>query len=431
LNLRGALNKAALEQSLNAMIKRHEILRTCFPERNGMPVQQIMPELQLGIQEIDLKHVPENRREIEARKLAAEEFQRPFDLEKGPLLRIQLLCFGEQDHVLLVTMHHMVSDEWSLGLTINEVSHLYEAFANGIQPRLPELEFQYGDFAIWQQRWIEQEVLDKQLEYWKDHLKGISALELPFDYPRRPAISHPAGSVPFRIDQALAESLKQLSRSHGVTLFMTLLAAYQVLLHKYTGQADIAVGSPIANRNHSAAQKLIGFLANMVVLRTDFRGSPTFVEVLGRVREITLSAFDHQDLPFEMLVEAMQPDRTFGHPLVQAVLSMRTAEREKLELSGLRLSQLEYLLDSKAKFDLLLIMADAGYDLLGKWEYNASLFEAETIRGISRHFVQLLRRLVDQPQESISSVELLSDEELEGLRGLQDADEMVSGSFGF
>jgi hypothetical protein len=344
VRLIGHLNVTALAQSLDGIVRRHETLRTTFVSVEGQPVQIIAPVQIVSLPAVDLRELVEAEREIQAWWLIVEEERRPFDLTHGPLWRAILLQMKADEHVLLLTMHHIVSDGWSLGVLIQEMAALYQAFAAGKPSPLPELPIQYADFAVWQREWLQGEVLEKQLGYWKQQLASAPAvLELSTDRPRPPVPTFQGAQLPFALSQPLTEALKELSQREGVTLFMTLLAAFKTLLYRYTGQEDVIVGSPIANRNQAEIGGLIGFFVNTLVLRTDLEGNPSFRELLGRVREVTLGAYAHQDLPFEMLVEELQPERDMSRmPLIQVVLVLQDVGMKEFELLELTLSLLEF-----------------------------------------------------------------------------------------
>ena len=340
LRLSGPLDVVALERSLREVVRRHEVLRTTFPTVEGVAVQRIAPVLEVGLPVVELQGLDEGEREAEVRRLAAEEAQRPFDLARGPLLRVCLLKLGEEDHGLLVTLHHIVTDGWSLGVFIHELSALYPVFATGWPSPLAALPIQYADFAAWQREWLQGAVLEGQLRYWQDQLAGApSLLELPTDRPR-PAVQRFRGAnVAFALDAELTHGLKALSQRAGVTLFMTLLGAFMVLLARYSRQEDIVVGSPTANRTHSQTEGLIGFFVNTLVLRADLSGDPPFEELMGRVRRVALEAYAHQEVPFERVVEALQPERSLSHtPLFQVVFILQNFPVGKLVLPGLSFS---------------------------------------------------------------------------------------------
>ncbi|MGH7927527.1 MAG: condensation domain-containing protein, partial [Candidatus Binatia bacterium] len=307
LRLRGSLDVAALERGLNEIIRRHESLRTTFSLVDGEAVQVIAPSAELSLAVVDLRDCPEGGSEEQAQQLGNEETRLAFDLAKGPLFRSKLLRLGEDDHVLLLTMHHIVSDGWSMGVLHRELSVLYEGFSRSQPSPLPELPIQYADFALWQRQWLEGPELDRQLSYWKKQLEGAPGiLNLPTDRPRPAVQSYRGARRSFELSKEVTQKLKALSQTEGVTLFMSLLAACQSLLYRYTGQEDIVVGSPIANRTRTELEGLIGLFVNTLVLRTDLSGNPSFREVLQRVCRTALEAYEHQDLPFEKLVEELK-----------------------------------------------------------------------------------------------------------------------------
>jgi len=411
LRLKGPLDISALEQSLNEIVRRHEALRTTFSMVEGQPVQRISPSMRLALPVIDLSYLPESEREDEARRLTNEEAQRPFDLERGPLARSVLLHLGSEDHILPLTLHHIASDGWSMSILYRELSALYEAFSNGKPSPLETLPVQYADFAQWQREWLQGDVLGTQLGYWKMQLENVQTLQLPTDRPRPAVQSYRGARQSIVLSRELSEALKTLSRQQGVTLFMTLLAAFQTLLYRYTGQEDIAVGSPIAGRNRREIEELIGFFVNTLVLRTDLSGDPSFLEVLGRVRESSLEAYAHQDVPFEKLVEELQPTRNLSqNPLFQVMFILQNAPREALEFAGLTMSSVK--IDStKAKFDLTLSIQNEGEGLRGSLQYSSDLFNLETITRMLGHFRNLLEGIVANPEQRISEIPLLTEAE--------------------
>ncbi|MFB2976514.1 amino acid adenylation domain-containing protein [Microseira sp. BLCC-F43] len=415
VRLRGKLNIAALEGSLREVMRRHEILRTNFPVKNGKPVQIIAADTIINLPVIDLHELPETEREAEALRLAMIEAQRPFDLANDCLLRGNLVKLDEEDHLLLLTLHHIISDGWSTAVLIREVAALYQAFCNGTPSPLPELPIQYADFAVWQQQWSE-EYLENQLTYWKQQLSGdLPILELPSDRPR-PAVQTFNGSTrSLQLSPSLSESLKSLSQQQGVTLFMTLLAAFKTLLHRYTGQEDILVGSPIANRDRQEIEQLIGFFVNTLVLRTNLEGNPSFQELLKRVREVALGAYAHQNLPFEKLVDSLQPQRDLSHtPLFQVMFVLQNAPTTPLELPDLTLKPLE--INSKtAKFDLTLYVEEADTGLIVNLEYNTDLFDASTINRMLGHYQKLLESIVVNSHQRLSELSLLTEAEQQQL----------------
>ena len=412
----GGLHVSALAQSLNEIVQRHEILRTTFPAVDGQPVQVVSPYQTVTLRLVALQGCPVIMREAEVQRLATEEAQRPFDLGQGPLLRVTLLRVGEEEHVLLLLMHHIISDGWSLGLFWRELSALYDAFATGKPSPLPELPIQYADFAVWQRQWLQGEILETQLAYWKGQLAyAPPTLELSTDYAPPPVQTFRGGTHSFELSQTLTEALKALSRQEGVTLFMTLLAAFQLLLYRYTGQDDILVGSPVAGRNRTETEGLIGCFVQTLVLRTDLAGNPSCRELLRRVREVALGAYAHQDLPFEQLVEELQPARDLSrNPLFQVMLVLQNVPTSVVVLPGLTVSPVE-VESGTAKFDLSLGLREELERLSGGFEYNSDLFESSTIARMATHFQTLLESLVTHPDQRLSDVALLTDAERQQL----------------
>jgi amino acid adenylation domain-containing protein len=420
LRLSGSLDVAVLARAFSEVVRRHESLRTSFAEADGQPVQIIHAPAPLALHVEDLNHLNEAEREAEVRRLSADEAERPFDLNAGaPLLRIRLLRLAEQEHVLLFTLHHIITDGWSMGVLVREVTQLYEAYLKGVESPLAELTIQYADFAAWQRQWMSGEVLDRELNYWRQQLAGAPpVLELPTDKPR-PVVRTARGATHyFTFDAGVAEELRRLSGAEGATLFMTLLAGFQSLLARYSGQNDIVVGSPIAGRNRAETESLIGFFVNTLALRTDLSGDPSFREAIGRVREVCLGAYAHQDVPFEKLVEELEPERSLSHtPLFQVMFMMQQgAEAESAPgMGGLRLSAAGREAEATAaaaKFDLTLSAqeTESGEVECG-WGYNTDLYEAATVERFSRHLLALLSAAAGDPEGSLSSLSMLSEAE--------------------
>ncbi|MBD1938355.1 non-ribosomal peptide synthetase [Microcoleus sp. FACHB-68] len=414
IRLTGKLNLAALEQSFNEVIKRHEVLRVTFATVDEQPVQIIHPTGDFKLPVLDL--TPFQNQDSQIQNFIVEEAKRPFDLAKDPLLRVRLLHLKDSEYVVILTMHHIIADGWSMGIFIEEIATLYQAFSNGKPSPLLELPIQYPDFAIWQRKWLQGEVLEKQIAYWKKQLGGtLPVLELPADRPRPAVQTFQGAQESFIVPKKLTEAIAELSRREGTTLFMTLLAAFKVLLYRYTGQTDILIGSPIANRNRAEIEKLIGFFVNTLVLRTDLANNPTFRELLSRVREIALGAYAHQDLPFEKLVEELQPARNMSHaPLFQVMFVLQNSPLSSLKLPGLTLHPLE-IETTTAKFDLTLSMLNTEQGLNGVVEYNIDLFDAATIKQIIGHFQTLLEGIIANPEQQISKLPLLTEQERDQL----------------
>ncbi|MCG6137829.1 MAG: amino acid adenylation domain-containing protein [Nostoc sp. LLA-1] len=412
IRLTGKLNIAALEQSINEIVRRHETLRTTFTVVDGEPVQVISAATKLQLPIIDLQTLPETDRETEALRLATLEAQTPFNLKQDSLLRVSLLRLDEQDHVILFTMHHIVSDGWSTGILIRELTTLYKAYDSSQPYNLPQLPIQYVDFAVWQCQWLQGEVLNNQLNYWKQQLGGeLPVLELPTDRPRPAIQTYRGATESFALSPSLTAALKNLSQQEGVSLFMTLLAAFKVLLHRYTQQHDILIGSPIANRNRSEIEGLIGFFVNTLVLRSNLQGNPTFKELLAQVREVTLGAYAHQDLPFEQLVEELQPRRNLSHsPLFQVMFILQNTATEVIQLPELILEELTAE-NNTAKFDITLSLSETEEGLQGGIEYNTDIFDATRITRMLGHFQVLLAGIVANPQQNLSQLPLLTTNE--------------------
>lgn len=409
----GLLDVAALEQTLNEIIRRHEILRTTFTVIDGQPMQVISPAYPQCLPVVDLTEIPDAAREIEASSLVMEEARRPFELTKGPLLRFGLLRLNVDEYVMLLTMHHIISDGWSQKVLIREIMGLYTHFSEGKPSPLPALSVQYADFAIWQRQWLQGEVLKAQLSYWKQRLSGdLPVLELPTARPRPTVQSFRGAYQSLFLSKGLSEALKKLSRQEGVTLFMTLSAAFKTLMHRYTGQNDIVIGTDVANRNRVEIEGLIGCFVNQVVLRTDLSGNPSFQNLLDRVREVTLGAYVHQDLPFEKLVEELQPQRDLNrNPLYQVLFAFENTPETTIKLPALTLNQLLEVDNGTSKFDFSLNIHDTEHELKGFLEYNIDLFDADTMTRMLSHYKTILESIVACPAQKISDLSSLSASE--------------------
>ena len=404
VRLEGKLDVAALERSLLAVVRRHEVLRTTFSAGDdGLPVQFIHPApARWPLTLIDLSHLPSSEREIATRRTIAQDVAQPFDLEHGPLMRTAVLRLDETDHVLLLSIHHIISDGWSMSVLVSEAAALYEAETEERELALPELPIQYADFATWQREWLQGEVLEEQLNYWRTQLEGAPpALQLPTDRPRPALVSYRGGRAQFLLNLEVTERLRELSQHEGATLFMTLVAAFNTLLYRYSGQDDIVIGTPIAGRNRPEIEPLIGFFVNSLVLRTDLSGAPSFRELVARVKETALHAYAHQDLPFEKLVEELQPERTLSHhPLFQVMFTMQNVPFDTVELPQLRLTALDTEM-VPAKFDLNLHMTEYEQGIVGRIFYNADLFESATMERLCAHFSRLLESTALTPDERL------------------------------
>ena len=415
LRVKGELRLELCEGALHEVVRRHEVLRTRFEGRDGQPAQVIDKWGNWSLERIDLTSLTGEESEAKARLIAREEAGRAFDLSRGPLLRMKVLQLQEEEHLLLFTTHHIVSDGWSMGILIREVGALYRAYSAGDPSPLEELPIQYADFAVWQRAWLQGDVLERQIQYWREQLDGLEPLDLPADHTRPARTGYRGSLVPISISGEVISNLVELSRQEDVTLFMTLLAAIKVLMNRYTGQEDIVIGTNIANRNRYELEGIIGFFVNNLVLRTDLSGDPTFRELLSRVRGVALKAYVHQDLPFEKLVEALHPQRYLNQmPLFQVAFVLQNAPSEPLKSMGLNLRAMS--VDRKtSKFDLTFFMEETSLGLVGSIEYRVDLFDATTISRMRDNLQTLLIGIVDDPSKPISSYSLVSQSQADGI----------------
>jgi amino acid adenylation domain-containing protein len=412
LRIKGPLNIDALRLALNRIAQRHESIRTTLCETEGVIMQRILPELVFDLPVLDLTHVPEAERDAEARRLTQQEAVRPFDLSQGPLVRILLLRTSPRDYILLFNLHHIISDWWSMQLLLRELSLLYNMTVNNKPVELPGPPVQFSDYILWKEQELEKNGLREGLEYWAGVLAGApAALELPADFPR-PSVRTTSGEHEYRLlPDELNKKLKALGRDQRVTPFMLFLAAFKVLLMRYTGQSDIVVGTPIAGREHPEAQGVFGYLTNTVVLRTSLADDPTFNELLARVRACALQAFSHQDVPFEKLVELLSPARDLSHtPLFQMLFVHDHSLVESVQLTGLTLSRLE-VNNPSAKYDLTLFVRETSAGLRVLIQYNTDLFRAETIKRMMGHYVTLLEGIASSPDLPVSLLPLMTEAE--------------------
>jgi Condensation domain len=407
VRIRGQLDANALRRAFEEIVRRHEIIRTTFTMGGGGPVQKIAPPSVWAMPVDDLR--PHSGVELvsEVTRLAHEEAQRPFDIARGPLLRTRLLRASDDEHLLLFTMHHIVSDGWSMGVIVRELSALYKAHRAGQVPALPGLAIQYADFAVWQRTWLSGRVLERELAYWVAQLKDAPAVELPTDRPHPGVHTSRGKRHHFVLSAELTASLERLSRAHGATLFMTLLAAFQVLLHRYSGQDDICVATSIANRTRAELEPLIGFFINRLVLRARISKELTFASFLEQVRDTTLGAYAHQDVPFDRIVDALgltgDPRRS---PLCQAWFVLQNTPMPQLDLDGLVVEPMEVEL-GRSKFDLALLITEQSGGLAAVLEYKSDLFDEITIAAMAGHFDGLVRAIVVDPQKALSRLPLL------------------------
>jgi non-ribosomal peptide synthetase component F len=407
LRLSGPLNVEALQKSLAVIVERHEALRTTFASVGGEPVQVINTKPTVGLATIDLSSCAIGDRESELQRLLKLESRRPFKLTSDLMLRSILIRLSEEENVLLLVMHHIASDGWSVEVLFQELGAFYDAFCNDKPSPLPELPVQYADYAIWQRQWLQSELFEQQLSYWKKQLNGISALPLPTDRPRPAVQPHRGAHESLMLSKEITGTLKDLSRKEGASLFMTLLAVLQILLHRLTGQDDIAVGSPIAGRNRTEIESLIGFFLNTLVLRTDLSGKPMFRELLARVRTTCLEAYAHQDIPFEKLLEELRPTRDLSRtPLFQVFLNMINVGK-RVGPAGLKMETIS-LNSIQSKFDLTIYVREHNGALQFDWVYNADLFDRDRIREMSKQYEKLLGQISEDSAKSIDSYSLLT-----------------------
>jgi hypothetical protein len=406
---KGKLEVSVVAQVLNEVNRRHEALRTTIAAIDAELVQVIAPPQWLALPIIDLTRLPGDRRQCETERCIDREARRRFDLSQGPLWRAGLIKLADDEHVLFITMHHIITDGWSTGILIQEVKTLYEAFRAGRPSPLAELAIQYADYAVWQREWMQGGVLEAKLQYWRKQLEGGKATRLPTDQLRPTEQTFRGAAWQFSLPSDLSAGLVELSKRESTTLFMTLLAAFKALLYRYTGQADIVVGTSVANRDHKELEDVIGFFVNTIALRTDLSGDPTFRELLCRVRDVALEGYTHQDFPFEKLVDAVVHERSLSHsPLFQVMFILQNLSLPDLELPGLTLSLLE-VEKGMTEFDLVLTMTEGDQGLTGLIRYNPDLFEASRMSSLAWHYETLLRSIVSDADKPISSLRLLSE----------------------
>ena len=410
--LSGFLDIHCLEQSFNAVIGRHEVLRTTIQSVDGKPFQVVEENRPLELVIHNLSMQPAVEREAEASKLLAQDAQRPFNLARDLMLRATVIRLTDQEHILLVVMHHIASDGWSMGVLIRELSHFYESRITGRPSTLPELPIQYADYAEWQQEWLQGKVLNEQLDYWKRQLAGVpTGLDLLTDRPRPAVQTFRGASRQIELSPRLTQSLKALSLQERASLFMTLLAAFQVLLFRWTAQDDIVLGSPIAGRNRGEVEDLIGVFVNTLALRTDLSGNPTFLDLLRRVREVALKAYEHQDLPFERLVEELHPQRDLGRsPLFQILFNVLNLDETRISLPGVTVETLTFG-EPGAKFDISVHVQNVGEGLSVAMIYNADLFDESTMTRFLGAYRTLLEQMVSDPDAHIAGLSSEADPE--------------------
>ncbi|HKS30100.1 MAG TPA: condensation domain-containing protein, partial [Pyrinomonadaceae bacterium] len=403
----------ALEQALSEIGRRHEVLRTRFRVVNGEPLQEVMPDTRVKLSVLDVSGGDSEERKAEAQQEILAMVERPFNLSEGPLFRATLLKMSDDESALILTMHHIISDGWSVNVLVQELTTLYYSFSKGLESPLPELPVQYADYAVWQRGRLQGELLEQELDYWKRQLEGApNLLPLPTDRPRPAVFSHNGASYNFALSAGLSHKLGKLSRGEGATLFMTLLAAFQLLLARYSGEKDVVIGTPIAGRLRRETESLIGFFVNTLVLRAKIDEERSFRELIKEVKETALGAYQHQEVPFEKLVEELEPERSMSYtPLFQVMFSLQNnGPKVFMDLSDDYLKSLNR--DSAAaKFDLNVTMVEAEQGLLGNFSYNTDLFDLETIERLTNHYRRLLEAICDEPDRPLWELPLLSDAE--------------------
>ncbi|PWT88386.1 MAG: hypothetical protein C5B54_10700 [Acidobacteria bacterium] len=414
VRLSGNLCVEAVGKSIREIVRRHDVLRTRFVMRDGETVQEVLPSTEIELPVIEVHGAREDQKEKEEDivvRMIGAELGRGFNLAEKPPLHALLLRVNEREHVIAVIMHHIICDGWYTGLLVREFAQLYPAFCAGQESPLKPLEVQYSDYAVWQRRWLQGEVLERQMGYWRKQLEDLQTLELPTDFPRTIVVDHPSKAVPIALSESLTRKLQELSRHENATLFMTLLAALEILLARYTRQEDIAVGSVIANRNRAEAEELIGYFVNALVLRVRLGGNPSFRELLARVRQTMLDAYAHQDMPFEKLVEDLAPERELGrHPLFQVRMALQNVPTDELKLAGLELKTVD-LEAQTTPYDLSFILWETKVGLSGVVQYAEDLFEEATIKQILLHYEAVLEQVSKNPDVQISALNLLSAEQ--------------------
>ncbi|HET9917554.1 MAG TPA: condensation domain-containing protein, partial [Candidatus Binatia bacterium] len=408
----GALDMAALEQGLREIVRRHEVLRTSFPPIEGQPAPVVAAADSVSITVVDLTDVPRGDRESRALQRGIELAQRPFDLARGPLVRTALLRLDDANHVLLLIVHHVVFDARSAEIFLRELVGYYQAAANGEALEVSELPVQYADYAAWQRTSLQGEFIESQIAYWKRQLEGSpSMIELPTDRSRPSVKTFRGASYSWTIAAPTGKALGEFSRGANVTLFMTLLAAFNVLLHRYSGQDDIVVGTPVSNRTAVETEAMIGLFINTLALRTDLSGNPSFRQLLRRVRETALGGYTHQDLPFEQLLHHLRLERHLAYtPLFQVMFAFQTKPAEALEVAGLKLRPIE-IDQATAKFDLTLSVVESGDEIHAAFEYDTDLFDRDRVERMAGHFETLLQDIVEHPDRLVSDLTLLNEAE--------------------
>ncbi|MCX7748502.1 MAG: amino acid adenylation domain-containing protein [Clostridia bacterium] len=411
VRMSGTLNRAGIIKSLNWLVERHKTLRTTFKNVNGSPVQIINAAAAVELHEVDLRHIPEDKLEAELEIILRKEARHIFDLEKGPLFKFCLFILGDHDYVFSMTIHHIVSDAWSNAIFVGEFFKLYEEFLKGENPELPELIIDYVDYSSWERNRLKGDTLEGLLDYWRKQLANPTTLQLPTDYARPRTQTYEGGFQPMTVPLYLSEKLKAIALSEGASLFMLVLAAFQTLMYRYSGQTDIFMGTVVANRNRKEVENLVGFFMNTLVLRTHFEGDPSFLEILRQVKKMTLDAYTYQELPFDKLLEELKPERDVSRtPLFQVMFILHNTQKVELELPGLKMKQID-VESNMAPFDLRLQLTETDEGLKGGFDYRADLFKPETVKRLGAHLLNILESISEAPYEKVSNINILTGEE--------------------
>ena len=429
VRIRGSFQIGTFEKACNEIVRRHDGLRTRFDSVDGKPTQIIEKETDFKIAVNDLSGSDDEEKENEIRRQIVSDSKTPFRVEDGNLLKISVLKLDDKEHIVSLVMHHIISDGWSMEILISELSKIYDAFANGKPSPLAELPIQYADYAIWQKSWLKEDVLEKHLTFWKENLQDAEVLEFPTDYPRPPVPTYRGAQIPVNVDLPTVQALKELARSEGITIFMLLMSVWQTLLSIYSNQTDISVGSFVANRKTAETENLIGFFINNLTFRTDLSGNPTFREILKRVKDTALNAFAHQDIPFEMVLEKVSPERDFSRTrLFQTMVVLQNMPEGKIQLSELQISPVKEAGPGRSNFDLTLWMWETPGGLGGQLEYSLDLFKEETVKRLVGHFGKIIENLLKNPEIKLSELSLLDAKEKETLLNVWNSNE-VNGDF--
>lgn len=414
VRIKGYIDKDSIIKSLSTLVERHEALRTVFKNVNGTPVQIVQKPETVQLFEMDLSNLSDEKQlEDELKKLLKEEARYVFDLEKGPLFRFCLIRLKENEHALSMVIHHIISDAWSNAIFVGEFFKLYELLTQGKEASLPELDVQFGDYAVWEQKQLQKDTMKELIDYWKKQLDKPTTLQLPTDRVRPKTQTYEGGFEPVVISKELTEKLKALCSSEGTSLFMVILAAFQTLLYRYSGQEDIFTGTVVANRNRREIENVVGFFMNTLVMRTNFEGNPKFRDLLKRVKEMTLNAYSYQELPFDKMLEELKPERDISRtPLFQVMFILHNTRQVELEMPGVKMEPID-VESGLAPFDLRLQLTEGEDGIKGGFDYCKALFDADTVKRMAGHLKSILEAICLNPEEKVSKIKLLTKDEEE------------------